>query len=75
MYHQPSGNAKLSLGPGAFVTALESAARLDAASTMVCGKPSASFLKECLAGMCESSDDNINIIVSLDGTHDLSSCT
>lgn len=68
MYHQPSGDAKLSLGPGAFVTALESAARLDSASTAVCGKPSASFLQECLAGMRTTSDDETNIIVGTGST-------
>ncbi|CDW97906.1 hypothetical protein [Sporisorium scitamineum] len=68
MYHRPSEGAPLSMGPGAFVSALEAACRRDADSTTVCGKPSQAFLQECIAGMIaadESMNDYTNIIVSL----------
>ncbi|EPQ29999.1 uncharacterized protein PFL1_02672 [Pseudozyma flocculosa PF-1] len=51
LYHRPSTDSPLSLGPGAFIAALEAAARLDASTTTICGKPSRTFLQECLGGL------------------------
>ncbi|CBQ70976.1 conserved hypothetical protein [Sporisorium reilianum SRZ2] len=68
MYHRPSEGAPLSMGPGAFVAALEVACRRNADSTTVCGKPSQAFLQECIAGMIaadESMNDFTNIISAL----------
>lgn len=68
LYHPPSESAPLSMGPGAFVAALEAACHREASSTTVCGKPSEAFLRECIAGMMsredESMDNYTNIIVS-----------
>lgn len=74
MYHRPSEGAPLSMGPGAFVSALEAACRRDADSTTVCGKPSQAFLQECIAGMIaadESMNDYTNIIIGDDLDADL----
>lgn len=67
LYHRPSEKSPLSMGPGAFVAALEAASHREASSTTVCGKPSQAFLQECIAGMIpadESMSDYTNIIVS-----------
>ncbi len=67
LYHRPSDGAALSMGPGAFVAALEAASHRDASSTAVCGKPSPAFLQECVAGMIpadEKMSNYTNIIVS-----------
>jgi len=67
LYHRPGEGEALSLGPGAFVAALEAACHRDASSTTVCGKPSEAFLQECIAGMIrdgESMNEYTNIIVS-----------
>lgn len=66
LYHRPSEGAALSMGPGAFVAALEAASHREASSTTICGKPSRAFLQECIAGMIPTDDamsSYTNIIV------------
>ncbi|CAO1636985.1 unnamed protein product [Parajaminaea phylloscopi] len=43
--------APLSLGPGAFITALEAAAALSADKVKIVGKPTREFFAECLRGL------------------------
>lgn len=67
LYHRPSEDVALSMGPGAFVAALEAASHRQASTTTVCGKPSQAFLQECVAGMIpenEAMSSYTNIIVS-----------
>ena len=67
LYHRPSEGSALSMGPGAFVAALEAASHRDASTTTVCGKPSQAFLQECIGGMIPANDamsNYTNIIVS-----------
>lgn len=74
LYHRPGEGEALSLGPGAFVAALEAACHRDASSTTVCGKPSEAFLQECIAGMIrdgESMNEYTNIIIGDDLDADL----
>lgn len=51
LYVRPAPNAPLSMGPGAYVSALEAATRRTADQTIVCGKPSETFFKLCLDAM------------------------
>jgi ribonucleotide monophosphatase NagD (HAD superfamily) len=58
LYHRPGGKGKdgaekqpLSLGPGAFLAALEEGAGLDRKDTVTVGKPQWTFFEECLKGM------------------------
>ncbi|KAF6767430.1 HAD-superfamily hydrolase, subfamily IIA [Kalmanozyma brasiliensis GHG001] len=74
LYHRPSEGAALSLGPGAFVAALEAASHRTSSSTVVCGKPSPAFLEECIAGMISANErmsDFHNIIIGDDLDADL----
>ncbi|GAC72368.1 predicted sugar phosphatase [Moesziomyces antarcticus T-34] len=74
LYHRPTQDGPLSLGPGAFVAALEAASGRRASETIVCGKPQPAFLQECVAGMIgvdESMSDFTNIIVGDDIVADL----
>ncbi|GAC98821.1 haloacid dehalogenase-like hydrolase domain-containing protein 2 [Pseudozyma hubeiensis SY62] len=60
LYHRPSEGAPLSMGPGAFVAALEAACHRDASSTTICGKPSEAFLRECIAGMMSRAEERMD---------------
>lgn len=60
LYHRPSNGGALSLGPGAFIAALEAASHRKPSSTIVCGKPSQAFLRECIAGMIGENEDMVN---------------
>ncbi|SPO32171.1 uncharacterized protein UTRI_02728 [Ustilago trichophora] len=74
LYHRPSEGVALSMGPGAFVTALEAASHRQASTTTVCGKPSQAFLQECVAGMIpenETMSGYTNIIIGDDLDADL----
>ncbi|PWZ01631.1 hypothetical protein BCV70DRAFT_158296 [Testicularia cyperi] len=70
LYHRPSADQPLSLGPGAFISALEAASQYQGNTTTVCGKPSREFLSECLFAMRNSSSassqhvEETNYIVS-----------
>ncbi|CEH19416.1 Predicted sugar phosphatase (HAD superfamily) [Ceraceosorus bombacis] len=50
-YYRPANAAPLSMGPGPYVSALETAARLDVRDTLVCGKPSRGFFEGALKEM------------------------
>lgn len=54
LYYRPGPSEPLSLGPGAYVAALEAASRREAKDTIVCGKPSAAFFQTCLDEMAAS---------------------
>lgn len=56
LYYRPSTSAPLSLGPGAYVAALEAACHRSCNDTLVCGKPSKTFFESCLASMRASED-------------------
>ncbi|KAN0060063.1 hypothetical protein ACQY0O_008036 [Thecaphora frezii] len=58
LYHRPNLDSPLSMGPGAFISALEAAARFEPSSTRICGKPSRTFLEECLHGMVQEIGEN-----------------
>lgn len=51
LYYRPSTSAPLSLGPGAYVAALEAACHRSSNDTIVCGKPSRSFFETCLESL------------------------
>lgn len=66
LYHRPGGKGKdgaqkqpLSLGPGAFLAALEEGAGLSRENTVTVGKPQWTFFEECLKGMGWSSDAKV----------------
>lgn len=48
---EASQQSPLSLGPGAFITALETAAGLSSDQVKIVGKPTREFFAECLAGL------------------------
>ncbi|SPO25165.1 uncharacterized protein UTRI_02728_B [Ustilago trichophora] len=78
LYHRPSEDVALSMGPGAFVAALEAASHRQASTTTVCGKPSQAFLQECVAGMIpedEAMSNYTNIIIGDDLDADLGNGT
>jgi ribonucleotide monophosphatase NagD (HAD superfamily) len=61
------------MGPGPFITALETAARIDAKRTQVCGKPTAEFFQGCLREMrgAEPLEGERNIVIGDDVDADL----
>jgi hypothetical protein len=63
------------MGPGAYVTALETASKRESKDTLVCGKPSVAFYKTCLSHMREegqsSEEEERNIIIGDDIEADL----
>lgn len=48
LYFRPGTDDPLSMGPGAYIAALEAATRRSADQTIVCGKPSKTFLQLCI---------------------------
>ncbi|PWN89403.1 hypothetical protein FA10DRAFT_280431 [Acaromyces ingoldii] len=58
LYYRPGPSEPLSLGPGAYIAALEAASRREAKDTVVCGKPSAAFFQTCLDEMAASPPEN-----------------
>ncbi|PWN45426.1 hypothetical protein IE81DRAFT_190650 [Ceraceosorus guamensis] len=67
-YYRPENAAPLSMGPGPYVSALETAARLDVRDTLVCGKPSRGFFEGALKEMRGGEDaqpGERNIVTSL----------
>lgn len=48
LYFRPGTDQPLSMGPGAFIAALETATKRSIDQTIVCGKPSKTFLQLCI---------------------------
>lgn len=48
LYFRPGTDEPLSMGPGAYIAALEAATRRSPDQTIVCGKPSKTFLQLCI---------------------------
>ncbi|PWN32834.1 uncharacterized protein FA14DRAFT_78512 [Meira miltonrushii] len=48
LYFRPGTDDPLSMGPGAYIAALEAATRRSPDQTIVCGKPSKTFLQLCI---------------------------
>lgn len=78
LYYRSSTSAPLSLGPGAYVAALEAACHRSSQDTLVCGKPSRAFFTECLESLREEHEsvgdgegEERNIIIGDDINADL----
>jgi HAD superfamily hydrolase (TIGR01450 family) len=74
LYYRPATSAPLSLGPGAYVAALEAACHRSSQDTIVCGKPSRTFFEACLESFrieYEQGEKERNIIIGDDVNADL----
>jgi HAD superfamily hydrolase (TIGR01450 family) len=58
LYFRPGTDEPLSMGPGAYIAALEAATRRSPDQTIVCGKPSKTFLQMCIDDIREERQAN-----------------